>query len=283
MKSLTDTFELRNGSCIPCIGFGTWQMPDDDTGYKAVRKALDAGYRHIDTASIYKNEETVGRAIIDSGVPRSEIFLTSKLWGDDYGYESTKKAFEKSLELLQTGYLDLYLMHWPNPVKFRNNWKKNNADTWKAIEELYEEGRIKSIGVSNFMIHHLEELKKTASIMPMVNQIKLCPGDTKDELVSYCRENGILVEAYSPLGTGKVFKVPELIELASKYNVTIAQLSIRWSLQMGYLPLPKSVTPEYIENNADVFGFEISDDDTATIAGLTNCCGVPRNPDEVPW
>jgi len=283
MKSLTDTFELRNGSCIPCIGFGTWQMPDDDTGYKSVRKALEAGYRHIDTASIYKNEETVGRAIIDSGVPRSEIFLTSKLWGDDYGYESTKKAFEKSLELLQTCYLDLYLMHWPNPVKFRNNWKKNNADTWKAIEELYEEGRIKSIGVSNFMIHHLEELKKTASIMPMVNQIKLCPGDTKDELVSYCRENGILVEAYSPLGTGKVFKVPELIELASKYNVTIAQLSIRWSLQMGYLPLPKSVTPEYIENNADVFGFEISDDDTATIAGLTNCCGVPRNPDEVPW
>ena len=283
MKSLTDTFELRNGSCIPCIGFGTWQMPDDDTGYKSVRKALDAGYRHIDTASIYKNEETVGRAIIDSGVPRSEIFLTSKLWGDDYGYESTKKAFEKSLELLQTGYLDLYLMHWPNPVKFRNNWKKNNADTWRAIEELYKEGKIKSIGVSNFMIHHLEELKKTASIMPMVNQIKLCPGDTKDELVSYCRENGILVEAYSPLGTGKVFKVPELIELASKYNVSIAQLSIRWSLQMGYLPLPKSVTPEYIENNADVFGFEISDDDTATITGLTNCCGVPRNPDEVPW
>jgi len=216
MKSLTDTFELRNGSCIPCIGFGTWQMPDDDTGYKSVRKALEAGYRHIDTASIYKNEETVGRAIIDSGVPRSETFLTSKLWGDDYGYESTKKAFEKSLELLQTCYLDLYLMHWPNPVKFRNNWKKNNADTWKAIEELYEEGKIKAIGVSNFMIHHLEELKKTASIMPMVNQIKLCPGDTKDELVSYCRENGILVEAYSPLGTGKVFKVPELIDLASK-------------------------------------------------------------------
>ena len=283
MKSLTDTFELRNGSCIPCIGFGTWQMPDDDTGYKAVRKALEAGYRHIDTASIYKNEETVGRAIIDSGVPRSEIFLTSKLWGDDYGYESTKRAFEKSLELLHTGYLDLYLMHWPNPVKFRNNWKKNNADTWKAIEELYEEGKIKSIGVSNFMIHHLEELKKTASIMPMVNQIKLCPGDTKDELVSYCRENGILVEAYSPLGTGKVFKVPELIELASKYNVTIAQLSIRWSLQMGYLPLPKSVTPEYISNNADVFSFKISDDDVNKIAGLTNCCGVPRNPDEVPW
>ncbi|HPJ22786.1 MAG TPA: aldo/keto reductase [Clostridia bacterium] len=283
MKSLTDTFELRNGSCIPCIGFGTWQMPDDDTGYKAVRKALEAGYRHIDTASIYKNEETVGRAIIDSGVPRSEIFLTSKLWGDDYGYESTKRAFEKSLELLHTGYLDLYLMHWPNPVKFRNNWKKNNADTWKAIEELYEEGKIKSIGVSNFMIHHLEELKKTASIMPMVNQIKLCPGDTKDELVSYCRENGILVEAYSPLGTGKVFKVPELIDLASKYNVTVAQLSIRWSLQMGYLPLPKSVTPEYISNNADVFSFKISDDDVNKIAGLTNCCGVPRNPDEVPW
>ena len=283
MKSLTDTYELSNGSCIPCVGFGTWQTPNDDTGYNSVREAIEVGYRHIDTAAIYRNEEAVGAAIHDSKIPRNEIFLTSKLWGDDYGYESTKKAFEKSLELLQTGYLDLYLMHWPNPVKFRNSWQKTNAETWRAIEELYKDGKIKAIGVSNFMIRHLDELKKTAEIMPMVNQIKLCPGDTKDDLVAYCRKNNILAEAYSPLGTGKVFKVPELIDLAAKYDVTVAQLSIRWSLQMGYLPLPKSVTPEYIKNNADVFGFEISDEDVVAIAGLTNCCGIPRNPDEVPW
>ncbi len=283
MKSLTDTYELNNESCIPCIGFGTWQTPNDDTGYNAVREAIEVGYRHIDTAAIYGNEEAVGAAIHDSGIPRNEIYLTSKLWGDDYGYDSTKKAFAKSLNLLKTSYLDLYLMHWPNPVKFRDNWQGSNANTWKAIEELYSDGKIKAIGVSNFMIHHLEELKKTAKILPMVNQVKLCPGDTKDELVEYCRKNSILLEAYSPLGTGKVFKVPQLIELAEKYNVSVARLSIRWSLQMGFLPLPKSVTPKYIHDNADVFGFEISEDDIRIISGLTNCCGTPRNPDEVPW
>ncbi|MBN1623798.1 MAG: aldo/keto reductase, partial [Clostridia bacterium] len=269
MKSLTDTYELNNGSCIPCVGFGTWQTPNDDTGYNAVREAIETGYRHIDTAAIYGNEEAVGAAIHDSGIPRNEIYLTSKLWGDDYGYESTKKAFSKSLELLKTGYLDLYLMHWPNPVKFRNNWQKTNADTWKAIEELYEDGKIKAIGVSNFMVHHLDELKKTARIIPMVNQVKLCPGDTKEELADYCRKNNILLEAYSPLGTGKVFKVQELKELAEKYNVSVARLSIRWSLQMGFLPLPKSVTPKYIKDNANVFDFNISEDDVRTIAGLT--------------
>lgn len=283
MKSLTDTFTLRNDSCIPCVGFGTWQTPNDDKGYNAVLKALGTGYRHIDTAAIYKNEESVGKAIKNSKIPRSEIFITSKIWGDDYGYESTKNAFKASLERLGTSYLDLYLMHWPNPVKFRDNWIINNAKTWKAVEELYDEGSIKAIGVSNFMIHHLEELKKTARILPMVNQIKLCPGDTKDELVEYCRKNDILLEAYSPLGTGKVFYVGKLRELAEKYEVSVARLSIRWSLQMGYLPLPKSVTPKYIEDNADVFGFEISDEDVKIIKGLTNCCGVPRNPDEVPW
>jgi len=283
MKSLTDTYELNNGSCIPCVGFGTWQTPDDEVGYNAVRKALDAGYRHIDTAAIYKNEETVGRAIADSGIPRNEIFLTSKIWGDDYGYESAKKAFETSLEKLGTSYLDLYLMHWPNPAKFRDRWQETNAATWKAMEELYKDGRIKAIGVSNFMIRHLEELSQTWEITPMVNQVKLCPGDTKDELIEFCRSHDILPEAYSPLGTGKVFSVPRIKELAQKYNVSVARLCIRWSLQMGYLPLPKSVTPEYIEDNANVFNFDISESDVRDIANLTHCCGKPRNPDEVPW
>ncbi len=283
MKSLTDTYELSNGSCIPCVGFGTWQTPNDQTGYEAVRFALEAGYRHIDTAAIYRNEEAVGQAIIDSGISRTEIFLTSKLWGDDYGYESTKEAFRVSLDKLQTSYLDLYLMHWPNPKKYRPNWEKTNAETWRAIEELYKEGKIKAIGVSNFMIRHLEELFKTAKFKPMANQIKLCPGDIKTELVEYCKKHAIVLEAYSPLGTGKVFKVPELKVLAEKYNVTIGRLCLRWSLERGYLPLPKSVTPKYIKENTQLFDFSIEPADIDIIAGLTNCCGAPRDPDTVDW
>ncbi|MCK5757801.1 MAG: aldo/keto reductase [Clostridiales bacterium] len=283
MKSLTDYYNLKNGIKIPCVGFGTWQTPNNQTGYEAVRHALADGYRHIDTAAIYGNEEAVGQAIKDSGLPRSEIFLTSKLWGDDYGYETTKQAFQKSIDKLQTNYLDLYLMHWPNPKKFRDNWEKTNAETWKAIEELYEEGKIRAIGVSNFMIHHLEELFKSAVRIPMVNQIKLCPGDVKEDLVEYCKKHDILVEAYSPLGTGKVFNVPELTSLAKKYNVTVGRLCLRWSLERGYLPLPKSVTPKYIEENTNLFDFTLSPEDVEIIAGLTDCCGKSSNPDTVPW
>ena len=174
-------------------------------------------------------------------------------------------------------------MHWPNPKKFRTNWQKNNADTWLAIEELYDAGKIKAIGVSNFMIHHLEELLKTAHIKPMVNQLKLCPGDVKEELIAYCDRHKILPEAYSPLGTGKVFKVPELQTLAEKYNVSIGRLCLKWSLQQGFLPLPKSVTPKYIKENTQLFDFFIDHEDVRTIAGLTNCCGVPTDPDMVNW
>ena len=211
------------------------------------------------------------------------IFLTSKLWGDDYGYKTTGQAFQKSIDKLQTTYLDLYLMHWPNPLKHRNNWERVNAGTWKAIEELYDEGKIKAIGVSNFMIHHLEELFKTTRIIPMVNQIKLCPGDVKSELADYCRQHGILLEAYSPLGTGKVFNVPEIKALAKKYDRTVGQVCLRWSLERGYLPLPKSVTPKYIEENTNLFDFTLSPEDVEIIAGLTDCCGKPSNPDTVSW
>lgn len=283
MKSLTDTYELRNGVRIPCVGFGTWQTPNDQIGYEAVRHALEEGYRHIDTAAIYGNEEAVGQAVIDSKIPRNEIFLTTKLWGDDYGYETTKKAFQKSLDKLQTDYVDLYLMHWPNPVKFRDRWAENNSETWRAIEELYEEGKIKSIGVSNFEIRHLEALLKTARVKPMVNQLKLCPGDVKEDLIAFCDKHGILAEAYSPLGTGKVFEVPELKELAEKYGVSVGRLCIRWSLEQGFLPLPKSVTPKYIEENTRLFDFTIEPEDVRAIAGLTDCCGVPRDPDLVGW
>lgn len=280
MKSLTDNFTLHNGVKIPVVGFGTWQTPNDDIGYKAVLKALEIGYRHIDTAAIYGNEVSVGKAIKDSGFKREEIFLTSKVWNDDHGYEATLKAFALSLDHLGTDYLDLYLIHWPNPLKFRDVWQEANAGTWKAMEELYEAGKIKAIGISNFMPHHIDALLETAKIVPMVNQIRLCPGDTKKEIVDYCKAHNILVQAYSPLGTGKVFEVQELKDLAVKYDTTVAKLCLRWSLQNGFLPLPKSVTPERIASNADIFDFNISEEDLQVMSDLEGRCGSSTDPDQ---
>ena len=279
MKSLSDSFILANGVKIPCIGFGTWKAQNGEIAVKAVKQALKTGYRHIDTAALYYNEESVGIGIKESGIPREEIFVTSKLQNGEHGYQETRNAFEATMKNLNLDYLDLYLIHWPNPVKSRSNWQEANAGTWKAFEELYEAGRIRSIGVSNFRRHHLEELMKTAKIAPMVNQIRLCPGDTQDDLVSYLREQNILAEAYSPLGSGKIFQVPEMITLSEKYGKSIAQICVRWSLQMGFLPLPKSVTKERIEENAHVFDFELTSEDVSIIAGLKGCCGYSTDPD----
>jgi diketogulonate reductase-like aldo/keto reductase len=281
MKSLTDSFKLNNGVEIPCIGFGTWQTPDGDVAVASVKEAIAAGYRHIDTAAIYGNEESVGRAVKQSGVPRKELFITSKLWNAKHGYENTRLAFEETLKKLDTDYLDLYLIHWPNPAAFRDRWEEANAGSWKAFEEFYKAGRIRSIGVSNFHPRHIDALLKTASTPPQVNQIRLCPGDTQDEVTGYCRSHGILLEAYSPLGTGAIFDVPLLQELAKKYKKSIAQICIRWSLQMDFLPLPKSVTPERIRENARVFDFELSAEDVKTIAALKGVVGYSKNPDEI--
>ncbi|MDR1133656.1 MAG: aldo/keto reductase, partial [Synergistaceae bacterium] len=243
MKSLTDSYKLSNGVEIPCIGFGTWQTPDGEVAVSSVLSAIEAGYRHIDTAQGYGNEKSVGAAVKKSGVDRHEIFITSKLDNNEHGYEKTLAAFDGTMEKLGMDYIDLFLIHWPNPISFRGNWREANAGTWKAFEELYGAGRIRSIGVSNFRPHHIEELMKTAAIAPMVNQIRLCPGDTQDEVVDFCRSRNILLEAYSPLGVGKIFDVPEMREMSKKYGKSIAQICVRWSLQREYLPLPKSVTP----------------------------------------
>jgi diketogulonate reductase-like aldo/keto reductase len=280
MKTLTDAYTLHNGVNIPCVGFGTWQTPDDETGVVAVKKALEVGYRHIDTAAGYDNERSVGIAVKESGIPREDIFVTSKLDNSDHGYEATVKAFEKTMKELDMDYLDLYLIHWPNPIKFRDHWKEANAGSWKAFEEFYKAGRIKAIGVSNFRPHHIEALLETAEIKPMVNQIRLCPGDIHKETTDYCQKNNIILEAYSPLGTGQVFDVPEMKELAKLYHKSIAQICLRWSLQMGYLPLPKSVTLERIEENAQLFDFELNSGDVEMMANLTDCCGTSKDPDE---
>ncbi len=282
-QKLTDGFLVSNGVSIPCIGFGTWQTPDDQSGIDAVKAALACGYRHIDTAAIYGNEMSVGRAIRESGVPRGDIFLTTKLWNSVRGYDQTIAAVKESLAKLGTDYLDLYLIHWPNPAQYRPNWAEHNAQSYRAMEQLHRDGLLRAIGVSNFLPHHLDALLQSAEIKPQVNQIRLCPGESQTETVAYCRENDILLEAYSPMGTGKIFDNKTMKKLAKKYGRSIAQLCVRYSLQNGWLPLPKSVTPARIQENAAVFDFCISEEDVAAIAGLTGACGKTNHPDEVNW
>ena len=283
MKSLTDCYELQNGVKIPCIGYGTFQVPDGDLCVSSVVSAIKAGYRHIDTAQGYGNEKSVGEAVKNCGVKREELFITSKLANGDHGYDKTMAAFEGTMGRLGMDYLDLYLIHWPNPLAFRNNWQKTNEETWRAFEELYGKKKIRAIGVSNFRPKHLEELLKTAKVKPMANQIRLCPGDTQDEVVDYCREKNILLEAYSPFGVGKIFEVSEMKKIAEKYGKTIAQVCVKWSLQRGYLPLPKSADPERIKQNAEVFDFTLGDSDLQLIADLKGCVGYSMDPDTTPW
>ena len=283
MKSQNDTYKLSNGVEIPCLGFGTWQTPDGETAVQSVRCAIEAGYTHIDTAQAYGNEVSVGKAIRLSGVPRKDLFIATKLWNNNHSYDLTMRSFNESMDKLGLDYLDLFLIHWPNPLPFRDRWQEANAESWKAMEELVEAGRIRAIGISNFRPHHIEALLKTAKIAPQVNQIRLCPGDTQDETVAYCREHQMVLEAYSPLGTGKIFAVPEMQALAQKYNRSIAQICIRWSLQMGFLPLPKSVTPSRIQENLQVFDFELAEEDVRKIAGLKGCVGYASDPDCRPF
>ena len=283
MKSLTDTYTLSNGVHIPCVGFGTWQSKDGPEARDSVAEALRAGYRHIDTAQGYGNEESVGQAVKESGLKREDIFITSKLTNSVRGYSETLSAFHESLRKLGTDYMDLFLIHWPRPVSFRNDWEAQNAQSWRAMEDLYREGKVRAIGISNFHPHHIEALLKTATVAPMVNQIRLAPGDTQDEVVSFSREKGMLLEAYSPLGVGKVFEVPQMKDLARKYGKSIAQIAIRWSLQRGYLPLPKSVTPARIRENTEVFDFQLEDADVELIAGLKGCVGYSADPDSITW
>ena len=283
MKTLNDTYKLSNGVEIPCVGFGTWQTPDGEIAVSSVLSAIESGYRHIDTAQGYGNEESVGIAVKKSGVPRENIFVTSKLANDEHGYDKTLAAFDITMKKLDMDYLDLFLIHWPNPINFRDNWQEANAGTWKAFEELYAAKRIRSIGISNFHPHHIKELMKTAKVAPMVNQIRLCPGDTQDEVVDYCRSQNILLEAYSPLGVGKIFEIPEMKALADKYGKSIAQICVKWSLQRGYLPLPKSVNPERIKANGEIFDFELEAADVQLIADLKGCVGYSANPDTITW
>lgn len=280
MNKLTDTYELSNGVQIPVVGFGTWQTPSGDVAKASVKSALAAGYRHLDTAEMYHNESSVGEGIAESGIAREDIFLTSKLANTEHTYDQAQAAFAQTLKDLGVDYLDLFLIHWPNPAAYReDNWENHLQETWRAFEDLYNEGKIKAIGVSNFRPRHFKVLEETQTIMPMINQIRLAPGDTNKETIDYAHDHNIQLEAYSPLGTGAIFAEPTMVEIAERVGRTVAQVTLRWSLQNGFLPLPKSVHADRIEENTHLFDFELSDEDMAKINALEGVVGYAQDPD----
>lgn len=283
MKSVNDCYELRNGVQIPCIGYGTWQTPDGETAVKSVRYAIENGYRHIDGAAVYGNEASVGQGIKEgleaAGMKREELFVTSKVWNTDRGYEKTIKACEKSLKDFGLDYFDLYLIHWPaNQVNCGKDWDAMNLDTWRAMIELYKTGKVRAIGVSNFLPHHLVSLMKT-EIPPMVDQIECHPGLIRKEIMDYCRENGIVVEAWSPMGSGAIFQNDTVKEISEKYKKSIAHICIRWCMQHQVIPLPKSVTPSRITDNLNVFDFKLEQEDMDKIDSMEQAGYSGNDPD----
>lgn len=266
MKHVT----LNNGLKMPQLGFGVWQVPDDEAT-AAVKEAVKVGYRSIDTAMIYKNEAGVGRALQEIDVPREELFITTKVWNGDQGYENTLKAFDESLERLGLDYVDLYLIHWPTP-EF-----DEYVDTYKAMEKLYNDGKVKAIGVCNFDIDHLERILAECEVKPVLNQVECHPFLAQDELKSFCRKHDIYVEAWSPLMQGgEVLDHPVIKNIALDHNKTSAQVVLRWHLQNESIVIPKSVTPSRIKENFEVFDFELSDDEMELIYNLDR--GIRKGP-----
>jgi diketogulonate reductase-like aldo/keto reductase len=264
---------FNNGVQMPQLGFGVFLVPPDEV-VEPVRAALDAGYRLVDTATLYGNEKGVGRAIRESGVPRDEVFVTTKLWNSDQGYESTLRAFDESMRLLGLDVLDLYLIHWPVPAKDRYR------DTWRALERLYDDGRVRAIGVSNFTVAHLTRLLDDAQVVPAVNQVELHPGFAQDELRAFHHERGIVTESWSPLGRGQgLLEQEPVVAVAAAHGRTPAQVVLRWHLQLGLAVIPKSTHAERIRENFDVFDFTLTDEEMSTLSALTAPGRIGPDPD----
>ncbi|MER5614519.1 aldo/keto reductase [Streptomyces sp. NPDC002215] len=272
--SQVPSITLNNGVEMPQLGFGVWQVPDDEAT-KAVATAIESGYRSIDTAAIYENERGTGRAIAASGAAREDLFVTTKLWNSEQGYDATLRAFDASLDKLGLEYVDLYLIHWPVPAK------DAYVDTYKAFEKIHADGRAKAIGVSNFLPEHLERLLGETSVVPVINQIELHPQLQQAESRAFHAKHAIATEAWSPLGQGKgLLEVPTVVAIARKHDRTPAQVVLRWHIQTGNVVIPKSVTPSRIAENLDVFGFELDADDLAAFAALDEGKRLGPNPGE---
>lgn len=260
ITDIKGTWDLANGVKMPYVGLGVWKSEDGEEVINAIKWALDAGYRHIDTAAAYQNEEGVGKAIKESSVNREDLFVTSKLWNDDQGYDSALKAFDKTMERLQLDVLDLYLIHWPVENKFK--------DSWKALEKLYSEGRVRAIGVSNFLEPQLKDLMEDAKVKPMVDQLEFHPWLVQPELQEFCKKNNIQYEAWSPLMQGKIFEQDIVNDIAEKHGKSPAQIILRWDLQHGIITIPKSVKKDHIQSNVDIFDFELSKEEMQNIDKL---------------
>ncbi|MGX6443815.1 aldo/keto reductase [Neobacillus sp. K501] len=269
--SLKDTVTLHNGVKMPWMGLGVFKVSEGEEVVESVKAAIRNGYISIDTAAIYQNEEGVGQGIRESGVPREELFVTSKVWNSDQGYETTLQAFETSLNKLGLDYLDLYLIHWPGVDKYK--------DTWKALEKLYKDGRVRAIGVSNFQIHHLEDLMSDCEIKPMVNQVEFHPHLTQKVLLAFCQKEGIQMEAWSPLKQGQLLNEPVLVDIAHKYNKSVAQVILRWDLQHEVVTIPKSIKEHRIIENSDIFDFELTQGDMEEIDALNQDSRAGSHPD----
>lgn len=282
-SSPKDAFKLRNGVEIPCVGFGTYLTPDGDTCVNSVKEALLAGYRHIDTAEFYANEESVGKALAESGISRDEVFVTTKLWNTNQGYDSALRHFDMSAKKLGLDTVDLYFIHWPMAKDFVADYPKTLLDTWRAFERLYEEGRVRAIGVCNCLKHHLKVIIDNSKVAPMVNQIEFHAGLVQKEAEEFSKQNGVVVEAWAPLCRGRAFGNTVLESIAAKHGKTQAQVLVRWCLDKGVLPLPKSVTPSRIRENINVFDFALSADEIAAIETIEGVGRIGSNPDDAKY
>ncbi len=279
MNISKEYFTLTNGVNIPCLTYGTYKAATENADN--ISLAIDAGYRSFDTASFYGTETFLAEAIHKSGLNREEFFITSKVWKTEMGYHNTKEAFSRTLYNLKTDYLDLYLIHWPIPEVGYENWEELNLDTWRAMEELYREGYIRAIGLSNFLPHHIEPLIKGAEILPMINQLEIHPGYTQEAAVAYCKKHNIQVQAWSPIGRTRVLKDELILKLADKYQVSPAQLCLRYELQKGIIPLPKSSSLERMKENQNIFSFTISVEDMYRIDTMPQTGWSGEHPDRV--